>query len=481
MQALLETLPHEFQQFREVVQSLAKLVLQFRLFPARHPAVERALSIAHAHLDSALQRKKSVKLLFANGVMHCINFELNMIDTDDKGMHLLREALTRHAIGEIEFMKGATKEELGSLASIIAAAPGQDRSAAVASLGSVIQNIRVRHGYKPEELDAGEAGDAAERKPDKCPPAKGGRTGNGDSKMGKIVRGMLDHLEKIQSKEGTKAGARILEVVEREAGNTATILLLSSLREYDDYTFSHSVNVAVISAAVAKSLGFTDEFVDAIAHAALLHDIGKIYVPREIIHKGGRLTPSEWQAIKRHPVDGERILREERLDLVCRRVAYEHHMRHDMTGYPTPKEGYEAHKASEIVRIADTYDALTTKRPYRRQINPYDALKLMVKSAGTEFHKDYLSAFLHVLGNIPIGSVLKLNTGETVLVVDISKTNDHLPRVRVLKDASGNEVTEEIIIDLNEREPITKKLKRQITLIVEQSVRDVEIGQYIVS
>lgn len=481
MQALLETLPHEFQQFREIVQTFAKLVLQFRLFPVGHPAVERALSTAHAHLDSALERKKSVKLLFSNGVMYCINFELNMTDTDDKAMHLLRETLARHAIGEIEFMKGATKEELGSLASIIGAAPGQDRSVAVASLGSGIQNIRVRHGYKPEELDAEEASDAAERKPDECRQAKGGKTGSVDSKMGKIVRGMLDHLEKIQSKEGTKAGARILEVVEREAGNTATILLLSSLREYDDYTFSHSVNVAVISAAVAKSLGFTEEFVDAIAHAALLHDIGKIYVPREIIHKGGRLTPSEWQAIKRHPVDGERILREERLDLVSRRVAYEHHMRHDMTGYPTPKEGYDAHKASEIVRIADTYDALTTKRPYRRQINPYDALKLMVKSAGTEFHKDYLSAFLHVLGNIPIGSVLKLNTGEMVLVVDISKTNDHLPRVRVLKDASGNEVTEEIIIDLNEREPITKKLKRQITLIVEQSVRDVDIGQYIVS
>jgi hypothetical protein len=156
-------------------------------------------------------------------------------------------------------------------------------------------------------------------------------------------------------------------------------------------------------------------------------------------------------------------------------------MRHDRTGYPVPKEGYEAHKASEIVRIADTYDALTTRRPYRRQLNPYDAIKLMAKSSGAEFHKDYFGAFLRILGNIPIGSVLKLNTGETVLVVDISESNGQLPRVRVLKDASGNDVTEEIIIDLSEREPVTNKLKRQITLIVEQALRDVEIGQYIVS
>jgi putative nucleotidyltransferase with HDIG domain len=238
------------------------------------------------------------------------------------------------------------------------------------------------------------------------------------------------------------------------------------------------VNVAVISAAIARSVELDEAFVDSIAHAALLHDIGKLYVPKEIIHKGGRLTPSEWQAVKKHPIDGERILREERLDLLTRRVAYEHHMRHDLTGYPTPKTGYAVHQASEIVRIADSYDALTTKRPYRKQINPYEAIKLMVKSSGTEFHAEYLSAFLRVLGNIPIGSILKLSTGETALVVDISGA-DALPRVRILKDSYGKEVNEEIIIDLNERDPRTNAFMRRIETIVEQAVRDVEIGKYI--
>jgi putative nucleotidyltransferase with HDIG domain len=481
MHTILEALPQEFQQFREIVEALAKLVLQFRLFPASHPAIGRALDRTYRLLDAALQRKKSVKLTFSDGIVYWLNFKLDLSDTEDKGIHLLRETLARHSVGEIEFMRGTKREEISCLASIIAVSPGRDRPGDIASAGSVIQNICVRHGHvSREESPAEEAGE-----PDHAGEARGPRRNGGPaapaSKMGKIVRGVLDRLEKIQSREGTRAGAKILEVLEREGGSTATILLLNSLREYDDYTFSHSVNVAVISAAVARSLGFSEEFVDAIAHAALLHDIGKIYVPREIIHKASRLTPSEWQEVKRHPVDGERILREERLDLVSRRVAYEHHMRHDMTGYPSPREGYEAHKASEIVRIADTYDALTTKRPYRQQINPYDAIKLMTKSSGTEFHKDYLGAFLRVLGNIPIGSMLKLNTGETVLVVDLSEANGQLPRVRVLKDASGHEVNDEIIIDLNEREPITNRLKRQITLIMEQSVRDVNVGQYIVS
>lgn len=478
MQDVLEALPHEFQQFREVVFSLARLVLQSRLFPPRHPSIERPLGETFMHLDAALQRKSSVKLLFAGGVIHWLNFELDLTEGCDKAMHLFREILVRQSIGEIEFMKGVTKDDLAFFATILAS--GGSRKPDLAALGAHMQNIRVRHGITPQEPRPESAREAAERKGAAVGRVKSAKSIDGESKMGKVVQGVLEKLEKIQSREGTKAGATILEVIEREGGNTATILLLNSLKEYDDYTFTHSVNVAVISAAIAKSLAFTEEFVDTIAHAALLHDIGKLYVKRDIIHKCGRLTPAEWQAVKRHPVDGERILREERLDLVSRRVAYEHHMRHDLTGYPTPKGGFEVHKASEIVRIADSYDALTTKRPYRKQINPYDAIKLMVKGSGSEFQKDYFDAFLRVLGNVPIGSVLKLNSGETVLVVDIIEGNGELPRVRVLTDASGKPVDDEIIIDLNERDPATNKPKRQIVLIVDQAVRDVEIGQYIV-
>lgn len=477
MQAVLEALPHEFQQFREVVETLSKLVLQARIFPARHPAIERALGTAFIHIDGALQRKKSLKLQFVNGVIYLLNFEIDMTETHDKAMHLFREMLVRHSIGEIEFMKGTTKEEIAMLASLLASS-GKGQPTDVASLGARIQNICVRHGCMPEEAGV----DGTRETPDRTEaarPAKNGGTSGNESKIGKVVRGVLEKLEKVQSRDGTKAGAKILEVVEREGGNTATILLLNSLREFDDYTFSHSVNVAVISAAIARSLALTEDFVDAIAHAALLHDMGKLYVPHDIIEKLGRLTPSEWQAVKRHPVDGERILREERLDLVSCRVAYEHHMRHDLTGYPTPKGGFEVHKASEIVRIADSYDALTTRRPYRRQINPYEAIKLMAKGSGSEFRKDYFAAFLRVLGNVPIGSMVKLNTGETAIVVDVAAGSGDLPLVRVLADASGKEINDEIIFDLNERDPVTNKPRRQIALIVDQAVRDVHVGQYI--
>lgn len=480
MHAVLEALPHEFQQFREVVETLSKLVLQSRLFPPRHPSVERALGSTFIHLDAALQGKKSVKLIFTSGVMCWLNFELDMTETHDKAMHLLREALVRHSIGEIEFMNGVTKDEIAAFAGLLAGT-GANLAGNLASLGGRIEKICVRHGYRAEEPADAEDPAVAPRDPDKrAAPRNGGVPGNRGA-MGKVVQGVLDKLEKIQSKDGARARAKIIEVIEREGGGTATILLLDSLQEYDDYTFTHSVNVAVISAAIARNLGLGEAFVDTVAHAALLHDIGKLYVSRDIIHKAGRLTPCEWQAMKRHPVDGERILREERFDLVSRRVAFEHHMRHDLTGYPASKEGFEVHKASEIVRIADSYDALTTKRPYRKQINPYQAIKLMEKGNGSEFRTDYFLAFMRVLGNIPIGSMLRLTTGETALVIGMSAGSGDLPRVRVLADASGKDVSEEIIIDLNELDPATNRPKRQIASILDQAVRDVDIGQYIMS
>lgn len=479
MDSLLQALPPEYRQFRECVSSLARLVLQSRLFPGKHPCVVRALSAVSESFDALLERKRSVRIGFSRGVVHYLNFEIDLSGERDQAMVLLRESLARHFVGEIDIEKGVETAELEAVARILAQ-PSAGATGGIVTLGASLRRVRIRQRSERAAIVPQRAlvpsGTALVPVPAAGAAA---RQPSGESKIGAAVRGILRNLEKIHSSEGTRAGATIIDVIEREGGGTATILLLNSLREYDDYTFAHSINVAVISAAVARALGFTEEFVGAIAHAALLHDIGKVYVPRSILHKAGRLTPSEWQAMKRHPVDGERILREEGLDLMTRRVAYEHHMRHDLTGYPAPRPGFEVHKASEIVRIADTYDALTTRRPYRTQINPYQAIKLMTRGVDTEFRGDYFSTFLRVLGNVPIGSVLELASGETALVVGTSEAGGELPRVRLLSDAEGKEIEGDVVIDLNEIDPRTRKRRWQISRIVDDPVRNVEIGVYI--
>ncbi|HSG29548.1 MAG TPA: HD domain-containing phosphohydrolase, partial [Candidatus Krumholzibacterium sp.] len=301
-----------------------------------------------------------------------------------------------------------------------------------------------------------------------------------ESRIGREVETVLDKLEKIRSLEGKNAGRSILRMIEGGGANEKIVLFLKSLRNYDDYTFAHSVNVAVISTATARHIGFDEAAAGRIGLAALLHDIGKIYVPRHIIRKNGRLSPSEWQIIRRHPVDGARILQGEDLEEDLWRVAYEHHMQYDLSGYPNMKEGDSLLDASHIVRIADTYDALTTKRAYRKQISPYEAIKLMSKTRGSEFHPEYFDTFMHMMGNIPIGSTLELETGETVLVVDIEGRTGMLPRVKLLRTSEGRPVEGGKIIDLNEIDPRTRKRRYRIIRIENSPVRDVEIGKYLV-
>ena len=189
-------------------------------------------------------------------------------------------------------------------------------------------------------------------------------------------------------------------------------------------------------------------------------------------------TPAEWQAVKRHPVEGEKVLREEALGVLVRRVAYEHHMRYDMQGYPRPKPGEKCLEASNIVRIADTYDALTTKRAYRKQISPFEALKLMERGRGSEFHPGYFDVFLGVMGNVPIGSVLILESGERALVVEVGG-NGRMPRARIISDSYGNDVTDGPVIDLGEVDTRTGSSRYRVHSISDSPVRDVDIGKYL--
>ena len=474
---LLETLPAGFRKLEALVQALARLLMQRNLFPASHPSVKNALDGFMESLNELIDNRSSVVLSIKEGAIRLINFEVDIIETNDNAIHFLRRALDGISIGEIEFFSGITTDEALAFVEIAAASVRRDTSKDLPALWRRIENIRIRHSQD-------KIGDAApkERLPVEIRNRGGDRremeTPDAASAASRMITGVLGRLGKISTDERGRAGRVIIDTVERDGLSNTTFLLLKSLKEYDDYTFDHSINVAVISAAIARRIGYSVEETGRIGTAAIMHDIGKLYIPREIIHKEGKLSPVEWQKVKRHPVDGEKILREEEVDVLACRVAYEHHMRFDMKGYPTPKPGEKCLEASDIVRIADTYDALTTKRPYRKQISPFEALKMMANGRGTEFHPKYFDLFLGVMGNVPIGSVLVLETGERVVVVEIG-ADGRLPRARMISDSFGNEVKEGPVIDLGETDAETGESKYRVNSVFDSPVRNVDIGKYI--
>jgi putative nucleotidyltransferase with HDIG domain len=182
------------------------------------------------------------------------------------------------------------------------------------------------------------------------------------------------------------------------SGGQAMVLPLLQLKEFDQYTTTHAINVAVLTMGLAESLDLGAGTVRAFGLAGLLHDLGKIKIPREILTKPGKLTPEERAIVEAHPADGARMILEgeEPLDLAAA-VAYEHHLCIDGRGYPALHFPREAHYASRLVHVCDVYDALRTRRPYRDAWTSGEALEYIRGRAGTEFDPDAVGAFLDMM------------------------------------------------------------------------------------
>jgi len=181
-------------------------------------------------------------------------------------------------------------------------------------------------------------------------------------------------------------------------GGQVMMMPLLELKEFDQYTTTHSINVSVLAMALAEFLGLGPATVRSFGLAGLLHDLGKIRIPREILTKPGRLTPAERSVIEAHPVDGARMILEGKdpMDLAAA-VAYEHHLCLDGRGYPKLHYPRAAHYASRLVHVCDVYDALRTRRPYRDAWSSGEALEYIRARSGAEFDPVLASAFIEMM------------------------------------------------------------------------------------
>lgn len=181
-------------------------------------------------------------------------------------------------------------------------------------------------------------------------------------------------------------------------GDQQMMLPLLQLKQFDQYTTTHSLNVAVLSMALAEFLGLSATDVRAFGVAGLLHDLGKVRIPIDVLTKAGKLTPDERVMMNRHPVEGARIILESEQDLdLAAVVAYEHHIMLNGLGYPQVRFRRACHEASNLVHVCDVYDALRTKRPYRDAWPVEQVLPYIEGRAGLEFDPEYVRAFIAMM------------------------------------------------------------------------------------
>lgn len=232
--------------------------------------------------------------------------------------------------------------------------------------------------------------------------------------------------------------ATVSEIIDQLLENSKTVVNLVDIRSYDEYTFAHSVNVCVLALMTGISLGFEKKRLNALAMGTIMHDVGKILVPQELLNKPAALTTEEFEELKKHCVYGNRLLKSTNiLGAMAASVALQHHERYNGQGYPRGLAGNEIHEFSRIAGIADTYDAITVDRVYRKAIHPKDAWELVERSGGTHFDTDITSVFLSHIAAYPVGTIVRLNSNEVGAVIDNIKGCSNLPRVRILFDPSG--------------------------------------------
>jgi len=243
------------------------------------------------------------------------------------------------------------------------------------------------------------------------------------------------------------------ELVTRVIHDRSAAISLACLKGHDEYTFAHCVHTALLSLALGEAMGLDEEELRQLGVAAMLHDVGKVFVPVEVIRKPGKLSDDEWQVMCRHPVDGAAVLLEYgELPVIAPAVALEHHMRVDLGGYPKPRAPRELCLVSMIVPLADVYDALTTYRPYRPPMLPGEAAAEMANTgANGQFEPRFLSWFCDMLGAYPPGTCLELDTGQCGVVCRSSPADEPRPDVCIVVEQDGSRPPEPYEVSLQEQ------------------------------
>ncbi len=260
-------------------------------------------------------------------------------------------------------------------------------------------------------------------------------------------------MEKIYNKESFAIDAIsnvVSDIVEELILQPSVSIQLTGIAIHDNYTLDHSLNCAIYTALLARSCDFTVSQIKEITCGALLHDVGKMKVDKEIINKPGHLTEKEFNIIKQHPQSGFNLLVKKRWEISClvAHMAWQHHEKIDGTGYPRGLQGKEILNYSRLLTITDVYEAITGCRPYRKAMNLEEAYHIIHSGLGTTFDEHFGGIFLSKMALYFPGMEITLNTGEKAVVVSLLDSSPRKPIIRLISYPDGTPYVPPVDINL---------------------------------
>ena len=300
-----------------------------------------------------------------------------------------------------------------------------------------------------------------------------------------LVREVTESIKNQKMLNVRKAKRLMQNAVNSILQDETTLLGLATIKNYDEYTFNHSVNVAIYAIAIGQRVGIPKKQLSHLGMAGLFHDIGKVQIPKEIINKTGKLTPEEWALVRAHPVIGAKAVMKmkEWGELSTRMIhgAFEHHLKFDLSGYPKLTRKLKLSLFGRIISLADFYDALVRPRVYNRF--PYVSEKIlgiMLGRSGKDFDPALVKVFINMLGIFPLGTLVLLDTNEMGIVTKIHEDPELIDRPEVcLISYSEGEYRRGKVVDMAETDEATGKYKWTIMKTLDPNEYNINVAEFL--
>ncbi|MBX3145599.1 MAG: HD domain-containing protein [Gemmatimonadales bacterium] len=435
---------------RGLLLALHSALRSLKLYPVENATVQKSLDELQAQSSAFVAAEQEVELrlsgdfMFLNGVR--LRLELDNFAAFSGVVSILRA----FDVGVLRVHAGIERREWLAFLSImlnLAAQPAEDRYLLLLErmTGAGLPNLELEPSAEASEEIGGEqeAKEVAKRT-----YAQGVA----------VTKEVVNSIRMGRTSSLKKVKRAVQMIVDQVLNNETSIIGLTTLRDYDEYTFMHSVNVCIFAVALGRKIGFSKLQLYDLGMTALLHDIGKARVPIEITNKTTGLEEFEWREMQAHPWRGAMTLFSLRgYDEIPYRpilVAYEHHMKVDLSGYPRVVRPRALGLFSRIVAVADGFDAATTRRSYQTTpIEPDQVLKEMWNNPRRGYDPMIVKALINLIGVYPIGTCVILDTFEVGIVASTVTDRDQLnrPEVRIAIDANGGVVPPPgLAVDLQE-------------------------------
>jgi putative nucleotidyltransferase with HDIG domain len=424
----------EQQKAEELTRRLAAALRGTELYSPAHPLVQRGIDALAAAATDRLQTAPAIVVGFIGDE---VVVDGTRVPRGTASLIGFARDLRDRGIEKITLNRGLSRADVGHLISAFtdrtSAAPLADRLAARGvrnvALGRIVVEEVTDHqaGIEAARRVYGTAVETAE--------TLWNAAKSGDQPDPGAARKIIDGLARLVTQDRT------------------SLLALTALKKYDNYTFTHMVNVSALAMAQARSLNIDGPLLREFGFAALMHDIGKVNTPLEVLNKPGKLTKDEFDVMKRHVVDGAHILRRTpEMPALAPIVAFEHHLKQDLSGYPENIGSRQLNLCTMIVSIADVFDALRSNRPYREGMATVRIRNLMGEQGNPAFNQALLKRFVNLMGLFPVGNLVRLNRGEIAVVTAEHPTDPFRPQVKIIVDRDGATLDKPLITNTWERD-----------------------------